>query len=202
MDDSLDRIYGEIEIDPAFDHLRKLDNNLVPGIGLTEFPPIMFIGEAPGAQESKQHRPFVGAAGRVLDNLLAEIPLSREQIFITNVLAYRPPKNRDPASDERKAALPYLVRQVEVVKPRIVALLGKQALATFFPKLKMSEVHGDLCYGMFVPLYHPAIVVYDPGRRGMMVSDFRRLVGHLDNASEWPSLPPTIDVTPSQQAHT
>lgn len=197
MNLQLEAIYHDIEADIAFAHLRGTGAKLVKGYGLDEYPPIMFIGEAPGAQEDKRGEPFVGAAGRVLDSLLAEIPLTREQVFITNVLSYRPPKNRDPVADEKAAALPYLVRQIKIIQPRLIALLGKVALSTFFPAVKISQFHGDLIQERFVPLYHPAIVVYDPGRRAIMVSDFRKLVGHLENASEWPALLPQNDVDPS-----
>lgn len=186
--ETLEEIYADIQTDPAFDHLRKTGANFVGGSGRNSHPALMFIGEAPGAQEDRKGAPFVGAAGRILESMLAEIGLKRDEAFLTNVLKYRPPANRDPVPDERKAAAPYLVREIQSVQPRIISLLGRHALTTFFPAQRLAAVHGDILEGRFVPLYHPATVIYDPGRKAVLLSDFRRLIEHLDNSREWPYL--------------
>jgi uracil-DNA glycosylase family 4 len=187
MSEELESIYSDIALDPAFEHLRKTGAHFVPGAGNRDRPALMFIGEAPGAQEDRKGIPFVGAAGKILDNLLEEIGLDREKIFISNVLKYRPPANRDPVPDERKASAPYLLREIESVRPRLVVLLGRHALTTFFPTQRISAVHGQMLEERFVVLYHPATVIYDPGRRAVLTADFRKLVDFLDASEAWPN---------------
>lgn len=116
--------------------------NPVPGEGDPEAD-IMFVGEAPGAEEDRQGRPFVGASGKFLAEMLESIGLTREQVFITNIVKYRPPQNRDPIPDEIRACLPYLMQQIEVIDPKLIIFLGRHAMNVFFPELKISSAHGQ-----------------------------------------------------------
>ncbi len=116
--------------------------NLVMGEGSADAD-IVFIGEAPGKNEDLQGLPFVGAAGKFLNEMLASINLNREDIYITNIVKYRPPNNRDPEPDEKKAFWPYLVRQLKVIDPKIVVTLGRHSMEYFLPRAKISAVHGD-----------------------------------------------------------
>lgn len=184
--ESLESVYADIAKDPAFDHLRNTGAHFVPGDGNSNRPALLFIGEAPGAQEDRKGKPFIGAAGKILDTQLGEIGLERENVFVTNVLKYRPPANRDPVPDERKASAPYLLREINAVEPRLVVLMGRHALTTFFPNERISAVHGEILEERFVALYHPATVIYDPGRKAVLTTDFRKLVYFLDESQAWP----------------
>ena len=150
---------------------------LVPGEGNAEAR-VVFVGEAPGAREDELGRPFVGRAGRLLDELLAETGLHREDVFITNVVKARPPGNRDPRPDEVAHHRPWLERQLAVIAPRLVVPLGRHALARFAPELKISEVHGELVEGdgfALLPLYHPAAALRSTALRTAAFEDARRL---------------------------
>lgn len=150
---------------------------------------IMFIGEAPGAQEAKTGRPFVGASGRVLDELLESIGLRREDVYITNVVKDRPPKNRDPRAGEVALYAPFLGRQIEIIRPRVIATLGCFAMDFILSRYdlpqqgqKISKLHGrrlevEVGYGplTFVPLYHPAVALYNRNQRGTLEEDFATL---------------------------
>lgn len=153
---------------------------------------VMFIGEAPGAEEARKGRPFVGAAGRILDDLLASIGLERGEVYITNVVKDRPPNNRDPLAPEIKLYGPFLVRQIEIVQPRVIATLGRFALAfvlTHFGsqvRPRITDLHGkpvdlEAPYGpvSVVPLYHPASAFYADGRLEVMAEDFQVLKRYL-----------------------
>lgn len=151
--------------------------NLVPGEG----PPdarVMIVGEAPGAGEDRAGRPFVGSAGKLLDRLLADAGLAREEVFVTNVLKARPPGNRDPRADEVEHNWPWLRAQLEVVQPDLLVPLGRHALRRFAPELKISEVHGrpvDAGELRLFPLYHPAAALHNQSLRGTLHDDARRL---------------------------
>jgi uracil-DNA glycosylase family 4 len=151
--------------------------NLVPGEG-NPSAQVMIVGEAPGASEDRAGRPFVGNAGRLLDNLLAEAGLVREDVFITNVVKARPPGNRDPRKEEVAHHLPWLVRQLEVIQPRLVVPLGRHALAHFAPELKISEAHGRAVTvdgrDLF-PMYHPAAALHNQRLRSTLIEDARAL---------------------------
>jgi DNA polymerase len=138
----------------------------------------MFIGEAPGFHEDRQGRPFVGAAGQFLDELLAGIGLKREEVYICNVIKCRPPGNRDPLKDEIEACAPYLDRQLEIIKPKLVVTLGRYSLAKFLPKASISKVRGQpikvgniICY----PVLHPAAALHQPKWREAIEEDFKRI---------------------------
>ncbi len=149
----------------------------VPGEGPANAK-IMFIGEAPGFHENVQGRPFVGAAGEFLDELLAKAGLKRSEIFITNVVKCRPPGNRDPEPQELAACEPYLDRQIRAIRPKIIVTLGRFSLAKFVPNPKISQMHGKpirLRGQLIVPMYHPAAALHQPSLRKIVEADFARL---------------------------
>ena len=162
--------------------LRGTCNNIVPGEG-NPHAKIMFIGEAPGAQEDKVGRPFVGAAGKILDEMLAMIGFSRKNVFIVNILKCRPPRNREPSPEEIEACWPWLLEQIKSVRPKLVVTLGRHALERFFPKQKISNVHGQVMEGeitgigkqAFYVLYHPAAAIYQRSLRNTLIEDFKSL---------------------------
>jgi uracil-DNA glycosylase family 4 len=143
----------------------------------------MLIGEAPGATEDREGRPFRGRAGQLLDELLGEAGLARESVYITNVVKARPPGNRDPRAAEVAHWMPWLEAELALVQPRIVVPLGRHALAHFTDGAKISEVHGTLVYERgraLFPLYHPAAALHNGSLWGTLVEDARRLPAALD----------------------
>lgn len=164
----------------------------VPGEGPSGAE-IMFIGEGPGFHENMQGRPFVGAAGDFLVELLAGIGLKREQVFITNVVKCRPPGNRDPHPDELQACAPYLERQMQIINPKVIVTLGRFSMARFIPNAKISEIHGQpiRVKGMLVvPFYHPAAALHRPSLRSVVEEDFARLPELIANAGDAPAYKP------------
>lgn len=165
-----------------------LDNNVCPDLAATATElvfgdgnpdaDIVFIGEAPGKNEDLQGKPFVGAAGKFLNEMLDTIGLKREDIYITNIVKYRPPENRDPLPAEKDAFLPYLQAQIEVIQPKLVIPLGRHSMNCFLPDLQISKVHGQpkRFKGMvYLPLYHPAAALYNGGMRSTLLDDFARI---------------------------
>ena len=151
----------------------------VPGEGAIKSG-IMFIGEGPGFHEDQQGRPFVGPAGKLLEEMLAAVGLRREQVFITNVVKCRPPGNRDPQPDEIAACNGYLDRQLAAIAPRIIVTLGRYSLARFFPGAKISAVHGEPKFAngrAYVPFYHPAAGLRTPAIKQMLFEDIQKLPG-------------------------
>src|SRR3954453_16969322 len=149
--------------------------NIVPGEGAADAD-VMIVGEAPGASEDKQGRPFVGRAGKLLDQLLAEAGLARDAVFITNVVKARPPGNRDPTRAEVEHWMPVLVEQLEIVSPELVVPLGRHALAHFAPGTTIGEAHGrriDAGGRALYPLYHPAAALRSTKLRATMFDDAR-----------------------------
>ena len=150
----------------------------VPGEGRDDAD-IMFVGEAPGQQEDRQGRPFVGPAGQFLNELLTDAGLRREQVFITNIVKCRPPGNREPLPVEIEACRDYLIGQIAAIQPTAICTLGSPALRTLVdPKLSITRVHGSrLERGgiVYVPLYHPAAAIHKPTLRQTIVDDFVRL---------------------------
>ncbi|MDB5166087.1 MAG: Phage polymerase-related protein [Candidatus Saccharibacteria bacterium] len=139
---------------------------------------LVFIGEAPGKNEDLQGIPFVGAAGRFLNEMLATIDLKREDIYITNIVKYRPPDNRDPLPDEKTAFLPYLQAQLDIIEPLLVVTLGRHSLNCFLPDLQISKVHGQpKRHGehVYLPLFHPAAALYNGGMRQTLIDDFAKI---------------------------
>lgn len=141
---------------------------------------IVFIGEAPGKNEDKQGRPFVGASGKFLAEMLASIGFRREDVYITNVVKYRPPENRDPEPAEKEACRPWLMEELFLIRPKLIVFLGRHAMNSFFPSLKISEAHGKpirtkidgLSTEWFLPLYHPASALYNGSMRTTLKKDF------------------------------
>jgi uracil-DNA glycosylase len=158
---------------------------MVPGEGSADAE-VMFVGEAPGANEDRLGRPFVGRAGMLLEELLAEAGLAREDVWITNVVKARPPKNRDPKAPEVAHCMPWLNTEVELIAPRVIVPLGRHALKHFAPDAKIAEVHGRLIDGRLFPLYHPAAAMYNRSLRETLFSDARELRATLERGSRRP----------------
>ena len=160
----------------------------VPGEG-AEDADIMFIGEAPGRHEDQQGRPFVGQAGQFLDELLALINLKREQVYITNVIKTRPPVNRDPLPQEILNCRPWLNRQIELIRPKMIVTLGRYSMALFFPGKSISKIHGtaqkrdDIIY---YAMYHPAAALHQQSLRETIKTDMRRIPELLAQARSMP----------------
>jgi DNA polymerase len=154
----------------------------VPGEGPADAD-LMFIGEAPGFHENEQGRPFVGAAGKFLEELLATIDLTREQVFIGNVIKCRPPGNRDPQTDEIEACENFLNRQIQAIHPKVIITLGRFSMARYFPKARISNIHGQARWvqsRLIVPMYHPAAALHQPSLREVVRSDFALLPGYIE----------------------
>jgi uracil-DNA glycosylase family 4 len=147
---------------------------MVPGEG-SPHAEVMFVGEAPGAQEDRLGRPFVGRAGTLLDELLAEAGLARDAVWITNVVKARPPKNRDPRAGEVAHCMPWLEAEVALIRPRVIVPLGRHALKHFAPAARIADVHGRLLDGRLFPLYHPAAAMYNQTLRATLFDDARAL---------------------------
>ena len=150
---------------------------MVPGEGNPEAA-VMVVGEAPGATEDKEARPFVGRAGKLLDEVLAEAGLAREDVYITNVVKARPPKNRDPKAGEVAHHMPWLKAELALIQPALVVPLGRHALAHFTDGAKISEVHGtemtERGRSLF-PMYHPAAALRGGGLKDTLFEDARKL---------------------------
>ena len=158
----------------------------VPGEGPSNAE-IMFIGEGPGFHENMQGRPFVGAAGDLLVELLDSIGMKREDVFITNVVKCRPPGNRDPTAEELKACKPYLDQQIQIINPSVIVTLGRFSMARFIPQAKISEIHGQpfRVKGMLVvPFYHPAAALHRPSLRSVVEEDFAKLPALIAGAEK------------------
>lgn len=144
---------------------------------------IVFIGEAPGKDEDREGKPFVGRSGKFLSEMLESIKMKREDIYITNVVKYRPPDNRDPLPDEIAASLPWLMEELNFVKPLIIIFLGRHAMERFFPTEKISQIHGTLLHKKikgfdteyFLPLHHPAAALYNGSMRDTLIEDFKKI---------------------------
>ena len=162
--------------------LKKTATQAVPGDG-NAGAEIVFIGEAPGKSEDEKGIPFVGAAGKFLKEMLAKINLKREDIYITNVVKYRPPNNRDPLPEEKALCREWLLGELRIIKPQLIIFLGRHAMNNFFPELKISDAHGKLLIkpfkGMptkyFFPLYHPAAALYNGSMRETLKDDFKKI---------------------------
>ncbi len=144
---------------------------------------IVFIGEAPGKLEDIEGKPFIGASGKFLSEMLASIKLTREDVYITNIVKYRPPNNRDPLPKEKGTCKEWLIDELRFINPTLIVFLGRHAMSNFFPKEKISDVHGVLLEKKFdglktthfLPLYHPASALYNGGLRNTLKKDFRKI---------------------------
>lgn len=172
--------------------LHRGRTHAVPGEGPADAD-IMFVGEGPGFHEDQQGRPFVGAAGQFLEELLDSIGLTREQVYITNVIKCRPPGNRDPLPPEVNACEPYLDRQIELIQPTVVVTLGRFSMARAFPNARISHVHGDprkIKGIVYYPMYHPAAALHRPSLRSTVEEDMRRIPDVLERVDEIPESEP------------
>jgi uracil-DNA glycosylase len=155
--------------------------NAVPGEGNPNSP-VVFVGEAPGFHEDQQGRPFVGQAGKLLDELLAAAGLHRNQVFIANILKCRPPGNRDPLPAEIDACSNHLAAQIDALDPAVIVTLGRYSLQRFLPGAAISRVHGQKFTKdgrTVVPMYHPAAALHQGSLRAVIEDDFRKLPGYL-----------------------
>lgn len=169
----------------------------VPGEGPSNAE-IMFIGEGPGFHENEQGRPFVGAAGKFLEELLESIGLTRGQVYIGNVVKCRPPGNRDPMPEELQACSEYLERQIRAINPKVIVTLGRFSLQRYLPNAKISAVHGQAVRvkgRLICPMYHPAAALHQPSLRSTVEQDFRRLPEMIRQADDAPVY---VDLQPEQ----
>jgi DNA polymerase len=156
----------------------------VPGEGPANAE-IMLVGEGPGFYENEQGRPFVGAAGNFLNELLAKAGVSRKDVFITNVVKCRPPGNRDPLPDELSACNAYLEAQISAINPLVIVTLGRYSMAKFLPNVRISEVHGQPAWvkgRLIVPMFHPAAALHQPSLKTSVERDFARLPEWIQQA--------------------
>jgi uracil-DNA glycosylase len=173
----LDEIKTSIVDDRVCPELATTATQLVFGEG-NPTAEVVFIGEAPGKSEDLAGKPFVGASGKLLSEMLESISRSREDVYITNIVKYRPPNNRDPLPDEKLAFLPYLQAQLDVIDPDLVVTLGRHSLNCFLPELSISQVHGQpKRYNgrVYLPLFHPAAALYNGSMRQTLMEDFGRI---------------------------
>ena len=162
--------------------LRETTTRAVFGSGNPESN-IVFIGEAPGKKEDLLGKPFIGAAGKFLDEMLKTINKNRDDIYITNIVKYRPPNNRDPLPEEKEACNEWLINEIKIISPKLIVFLGRHSMLRFFPKEKIGAVHGKLLiidtteFGKqaFLPLYHPAAALYNGGMRETLIKDFKKI---------------------------
>lgn len=165
--------------------LHRSRTEAVPGEGPTHAE-IMFIGEGPGASEDKQGRPFVGASGRFLDQLLEQAGVTRTDVFITNVVKCRPPGNRDPLPDEIEICTStYLEHQIEIVNPSIIVTLGRHSMGLFFKGAKITQIHGQMRKvgdRFVISMFHPAAALHQLSLRETIMADFARLPKLLKEA--------------------
>jgi uracil-DNA glycosylase family 4 len=169
--------------------------NAVPGEG-PEHADILFIGEGPGFHEDRQGRPFVGAAGKYLDELLERIGLKREEVYIANVVKCRPPGNRDPLPQEIEACRPYLDQQIDLLHPRLIITLGRFSMQRYFPGASITRIHGQpkrVGNVIYFPMFHPAAALHQPKWRNVVEEDFLKipeLLAKLEEVEEEePELP-------------
>jgi uracil-DNA glycosylase family 4 len=171
----------------------------VPGEGPSNAK-IMLIGEGPGFYENEQGRPFVGAAGKFLEELLAGIGMQREQVFIGNVVKCRPPGNRDPQPEEMEACSHYLERQIAAINPQVIVTLGRFSMSKFLPNAKISVVHGQsyqINGRLVVPMYHPAAALHQPSLKPEVEQDFSHLPELISKSVEAPA--PAADPESQEQ---
>lgn len=179
----LDALAAEIIATNICPELAAQATQLVMGSGRPDAD-IVFIGEAPGKKEDLEGRPFIGASGKFLDAMLDAAGMSRADVYITNIVKYRPPNNRDPSPAEKAAFLPYLLRQLDIIAPKVVVTLGRHSMEYFLPGAKIGEIHGQLQHVSVdgheytvVPLFHPAAALYNGSLRQTLVDDFVRVMG-------------------------
>ena len=183
--------------------LARTRTHAVPGEGPLDSE-VMFIGEAPGVNEDRQGRPFVGQAGAFLEELLGEAGLTRPEVYICNVLKCRPPGNRDPLPTEIEACSDYLSAQIRLIDPLLIVTLGRFSMSRFFPNQAISRIHGkprEANGRILVPMYHPAAALHQQRLRGVIIDDFRILPDLLERAraTRTGGSEPAEDQSPAQQ---
>lgn len=150
---------------------------------------IVFIGEAPGKKEDETGKPFVGASGKFLDEMLASIKINRKDIYITSIVKYRPPNNRDPKPSEKESCHEWLIGELKIIKPKLIVFLGRHSMGEFLPNEKISDAHGKLIIKdipelsqkqAFLPLYHPAAALYKGSMREILIKDFKKIPKALE----------------------
>ena len=196
MLDSLEKVVSEIKGCQACG-LHYSRSHVVPGEGAAKAP-VMFIGEGPGFHEDQQGRPFVGAAGKFLDELLVMVGLKREDVFITNVVKCRPPGNRDPRTEEIDACRNYLDRQIALIRPKIIVTLGRFSMARYFPNAKISQIHGQarkIDGILYYPMYHPAAALHQPSLRPKVEDDMVKIPDLIARIDEFADSEPQQDAT-------
>lgn len=174
--------------DAVCSELAAQANHLVFGDGNPDAN-IVFIGEAPGKAEDEQGLPFVGASGRFLNEMLEAAGLVRADVYITNIVKYRPPNNRDPLPEEKREFWPYLMRQLEIIDPKVIITLGRHSMECFIPEAKISQQHGKAkkvkyheSEFLVIPLYHPAAALYNGSMRQTLIDDFLAAKALADSA--------------------
>ena len=180
---ALSELYEEIALCQQCE-LARYRTRVVPGEG-AEDADILFIGEAPGWYEDQQGRPFVGPAGRYLDELLALINLKRVQVYIANVIKCRPPENRDPLPAEIQSCRKWLDRQIEIISPKIIVTLGRYSMAMFFPGKSISKIHGTAQKRdnvIYYAMYHPAAALHQQSLRQAIEGDMLKIPSLLAQA--------------------
>lgn len=173
----LEEIAEKILADDVTPELKASATQLVIGEGDPNAD-VVFIGEAPGKNEDEQGRPFVGAAGKFLTEMIESLGWQRSDVYITNIIKYRPPGNRDPKSEEVTQFIPYLTEQIKVIEPKLIATLGRFSMEVFLPGQKISKVHGQPKRKngqVFLPLYHPAVALYNANMKGVLFDDMRKI---------------------------
>lgn len=193
--DQLNQIAAEIIDRRVCPELADQAKQLVLGEGNPDAD-IVLIGEAPGKKEDELGRPFVGASGRFLNEMLAAAGWSRDEVYVTNIVKYRPPGNRDPKPAEKQAFWPYLARQLEIIDPKVVVTLGRHSMEFFLPDAKISQLHGQAVrrqvvwpdgstrQWLIVSLYHPAAALYNGSMRTTLVEDFQQLSSIVDKKAK------------------
>jgi uracil-DNA glycosylase len=184
-EDSLEKIAGDVRGCPLC-KLARTRKNAVPGEGQISAK-IMFIGEAPGRSEDEKGKPFVGAAGRILDNVLKKAGIERSQVFITNIVKCRPPNNRVPEEDELIACRPYLDRQIALIKPKVICILGRTAYSSILGGSSITANRGKIVERSgqkYFSTFHPAAVIYNKSLRSRLENDFKKLAEEINKEEE------------------
>jgi uracil-DNA glycosylase family 4 len=184
-EDSLEKIAGDVRGCPLC-KLARTRKNAVPGEGQTSAK-IMFIGEAPGRSEDEKGKPFVGAAGQILDNVLKNAGIERSQVFITNIVKCRPPNNRVPEEDELIACRPYLDRQIALIKPKVICILGRTAYSSILGGSSITANRGKIVERSgqkYFSTFHPAAVIYNKSLRSRLEDDLKKLAEEINKEEE------------------
>lgn len=177
----LDQLAADINEKNVCPGLAEQATNLVMGDGNLDAD-IVFIGEAPGKNEDLQGLPFVGAAGKFLNEMLTAAGMERKDVYITNIVKYRPPNNRDPLPEEKAAFWPYLLKQLQIIQPKVIITLGRHSMEYFLPDMKIGQIHGQpkrIQFGeqkiVIMPLFHPAAALYNGSLRQTLIDDFLKV---------------------------